>query len=107
MFSLLLIALRTGSFCALGEPIHQNRCFLRRPEDVRPCRQTVWKLSLLRFLGEGSFAEVYVGEDIRLNTLAAIKVLHTRLTQFETRDFHRGTYCCKPGSQEYCAGSRF
>lgn len=36
---------------------------------------------LTRFVGEGSFAEVYVGEHIHLNTLAAIKVLHTRLTK--------------------------
>jgi len=42
---------------------------------------------LTRFLGEGNFAEVYVGEHVRLNTLAAIKVLHTRLTKFETGDF--------------------
>lgn len=42
---------------------------------------------LIRFLGEGSFSEVYVGEHVRLNTLAAIKVLHTRLTKFETGDF--------------------
>ncbi|MGZ3628416.1 MAG: protein kinase domain-containing protein [Ktedonobacteraceae bacterium] len=42
---------------------------------------------LIRFLGEGNFAEVYVGEHVRLNTLAAIKVLHTRLTKFETGDF--------------------
>ena len=42
---------------------------------------------LIRFLGEGTFAEVYVSEHVRLNTLAAIKVLHTRLTKFETGDF--------------------
>ncbi len=42
---------------------------------------------LIRFLGEGTFAEVYVGEHVRLNTLAAIKVLHTLLTKFETGDF--------------------
>ena len=63
---------------------------------------------LIRFLGEGTFAEVYVGEHVRLNTLAAIKVLHTLLTKFETGGFsYRGSYRCKPGSQKYCAGSRF
>jgi predicted ATPase/class 3 adenylate cyclase/DNA-binding CsgD family transcriptional regulator len=34
---------------------------------------------LLRLLGKGSFAEVYLGEHIHLSTLAAIKVLHTQL----------------------------
>ena len=34
---------------------------------------------LLRLLGEGGFAEVYLGEHIHLGTNAAIKVLHTQL----------------------------
>jgi eukaryotic-like serine/threonine-protein kinase len=42
---------------------------------------------LIRFLGDGSFAEVYLGEHMCLNTLAAIKVLHTRLAKFEAGDF--------------------
>ncbi len=35
---------------------------------------------LMRLLGSGGFAEVYLGQQIYLNTLAAIKVLHTHLT---------------------------
>src|SRR5579864_6986530 len=34
---------------------------------------------LLRLLGSGGFAEVYLGEHIDLGTQAAIKVLHTQL----------------------------
>ena len=34
---------------------------------------------LTRLLGSGGFAEVYLGEHLRLKTLAAIKVLHARL----------------------------
>src|SRR6266516_1775283 len=34
---------------------------------------------LTDFLGQGAFAEVYLGEHIRLHSRAAIKVLHTRL----------------------------
>lgn len=34
---------------------------------------------LARLLGEGGFAEVYLGEHIHLGTQAAIKVLHTQL----------------------------
>ena len=35
---------------------------------------------LLRLLGQGGFADVYLGEHLHLNTRAAIKVLHTHLT---------------------------
>jgi len=35
---------------------------------------------LMALLGQGGFAEVYLGLHIYLNTLAAIKVLHTRLS---------------------------
>ena len=35
---------------------------------------------LIRLLGEGGFAQVYLGEHVYLNTQAAIKVLNTRLT---------------------------
>jgi serine/threonine protein kinase len=34
---------------------------------------------LIRLLGRGGFAEVYLGEHLRLGTQAAVKVLHTRL----------------------------
>src|SRR5256885_14592176 len=34
---------------------------------------------LIQQLGEGGFAEVYLGEHIHLGTHAAIKVLHTQL----------------------------
>ncbi len=36
---------------------------------------------LVRLLGQGGFAEVYLGEHIYLDTQAAIKVLHTQLAQ--------------------------
>ena len=36
---------------------------------------------LLRLLGQGGFADVYLGEHVYLHTSAAIKVLHTQLTQ--------------------------
>ena len=42
---------------------------------------------LVRLLGEGGFAEVYLGEHIHLGTQAAIKVLHTQLTQSDTETF--------------------
>ena len=35
---------------------------------------------LLRLIGRGSFAEVYLGEHLHLGTQAAIKVMHAHLT---------------------------
>ncbi len=42
---------------------------------------------LIQLLGEGGFAEVYLGEHIYLGTQAAIKVLHTQLTSEDTDKF--------------------
>ncbi len=42
---------------------------------------------LARLLGQGGFAEVYLGEHIHLNTFAAVKVLHTRLGEGDVQAF--------------------
>ena len=42
---------------------------------------------LIRLLGHGGFADVYLGEHIHLNTLAAIKMLDARLTADEITQF--------------------
>lgn len=42
---------------------------------------------LLSLLGQGGFADVYLGEHIHLKTQAAIKVLHTRLTSDDREKF--------------------
>src|SRR5947209_14887132 len=42
-------------------------------------RQQLGNYQLIRLLGEGGFAEVYLGEHIHLGTQAAIKLLHTQL----------------------------
>src|SRR3989442_8360888 len=41
--------------------------------------QQLGNYRLLRLLGRGGFAEVYLGQHLRLNMQAAIKVLHTEL----------------------------
>lgn len=41
--------------------------------------QQLGNYRLLRLIGRGGFADVYLGKHIHLNTLAAIKVLHVRL----------------------------
>lgn len=42
--------------------------------------QQLGNYQLIRFLGEGGFADVYLGEHIHLGSQAAIKVLHSQLT---------------------------
>jgi eukaryotic-like serine/threonine-protein kinase len=49
--------------------------------------QQLGNYHLTRLLGEGGFAEVYLGEHMYLGTQAAIKVLSTRLTNEDVADF--------------------
>src|SRR5438874_7816984 len=42
--------------------------------------QQLGNYRIIRLLGEGGFAQVYLGEHIYLSTQAAIKVLNTQLT---------------------------
>jgi serine/threonine protein kinase len=42
---------------------------------------------LIRMLGRGGFAEVFLGQHLRLNTLAAIKILQTQLTDKDAEGF--------------------
>src|SRR5579863_9071852 len=44
---------------------------------------------IIRLLGQGGFANVYLGEHIYLKTLAAIKILQTRLAQDDMEVFLR------------------
>src|SRR5256714_13182968 len=49
--------------------------------------QQLGNYQLIRLLGEGGFAEVYLGEHIHLGTEAAIKVLHTQLASDDVDKF--------------------
>ena len=42
---------------------------------------------LIRLLGQGGFAEVYLGEHVHLGFQVAVKVLHTRLIAREQEQF--------------------
>lgn len=44
---------------------------------------------LIRFLGQGGFAEVYLGEHVHLKSQVAVKVLHTRLIAHQQEQFLR------------------
>src|SRR5437762_7287454 len=49
--------------------------------------QQLGNYRLTRLLGEGGFAEVYLGEHVHLGTYAAIKVLHAQLARDEVEKF--------------------
>jgi eukaryotic-like serine/threonine-protein kinase len=49
--------------------------------------QQLGNYHLVRLLGKGAFAEVYLGRHVLLETQAAIKVLHTKLTNDELEGF--------------------
>ncbi|HLH61212.1 MAG TPA: serine/threonine-protein kinase [Ktedonobacteraceae bacterium] len=49
--------------------------------------QQLGNYRLVRLLGQGGFAEVYLGEHVYLDTTAAIKVLHTRLDDDDIEHF--------------------
>ncbi|HWS83390.1 MAG TPA: protein kinase, partial [Ktedonobacteraceae bacterium] len=51
--------------------------------------QQLGNYRLTQFLGRGGFAEVYLGEHVRLNTQAALKVLHTSLEEDDAGGFLR------------------
>ena len=50
-------------------------------------RQQLGNYRLIRLIGRGGFAEVYLGEHIHLGTQAAIKVLQTRLAGEDQQRF--------------------
>ena len=49
--------------------------------------QCIGNYRLVRLLGSGSFANVYLGEHLHLGTYSAIKILHTKLTEDEVASF--------------------
>ncbi len=51
--------------------------------------QQLGNYRLIRKLGRGGFAEVYLGEHIRLNSYAAVKVLHTEVADDDAGNFQR------------------
>ncbi|HZR40515.1 MAG TPA: protein kinase, partial [Ktedonobacteraceae bacterium] len=49
--------------------------------------QQLGNYRLTHLLGQGGFAEVYLGQHVYLKTQAAVKVLHTRMTQEQIAGF--------------------
>ena len=51
--------------------------------------QQLGNYRLIRLLGRGGFADVYLGQHRRLNTLAAIKVLHSSMSDDDVEEFQK------------------
>ena len=49
--------------------------------------QQLGNYRLIQLLGQGYFADVYLGEHIHLNTQAALKVLHEQVASHEAESF--------------------
>src|SRR6266566_1787848 len=67
------VSLSTKSFCVGDFPLGEKRCMAER------VGQSLGNYQLLRLLGRGSFAEVYLAEHRYLEVPAAIKVLRVRM----------------------------
>ncbi len=49
--------------------------------------QQLGNYHIIQHLGQGGFANVYLGEHLHLKTQAAIKVIHTQMSQSDLQDF--------------------
>ncbi len=49
--------------------------------------QQIGNYQLTHLLGRGNFADIYLGQHVHLHTLAAVKVLHGRLTDDDLANF--------------------
>src|SRR5437667_1537490 len=62
---------------------------MRRPKMADRLGEQLGNYRLVSLLGQGGYAEVYLGQHVRLDLQAAIKVLHTHLTGDEAEHFQQ------------------
>ena len=70
----------------MGRSRFSGRMVVTMPDRVG---QQLGNYRLVRMLGRGGFADVYLGEHIHLETEAAVKVLHTQLADADITSFQR------------------
>jgi len=69
-------------------------------------RQQFGNYRLIRLLGQGGFADTYLGEQIYLRTYAAMKIVQTQLAQDDQGTFFsRSTDHRVSEAPEYCASA--
>src|SRR5436309_7594233 len=72
----------------MGELVNLPARFLQEVRSMAEhMGQQLGNYRLMQLLGRGSFSEVYLGEHIHLNTLAAIKVLYGQLASHDAEGF--------------------
>src|SRR5437016_378706 len=77
-----------SSNASLALSLIRNRCVLLWEAKMADrSGQQLGNYRLLRLLGRGGFAEVYLGQHLYLNSLAALKVLHIVLTDEDIERF--------------------
>src|SRR6266581_4213055 len=62
---------------------------MRRPKMADRLGQQFGNYRLVSLLGQGGYAEVYLGQHVRFNQQAAIKVLHAHLSGVEAEHFQQ------------------
>src|SRR6266699_565817 len=62
---------------------------IRRPQMADRVGQHFGNYRLVSLLGQGGYAQVYLGQHVRLDLQAAIKVLHTHLSEREAEHFQQ------------------
>src|SRR6266568_5389589 len=62
---------------------------MRRLQMADRVGQQFGNYRLVRLLGQGGFAEVYLGEHLQLGTVAAIKLLHTHIASEDVEFFRK------------------
>src|SRR5437667_328683 len=62
---------------------------MRRPKVTDRVGQQFGNYRLVNLLGQGGYAEVYLGQHVRFNQQAAIKVLHAHLSGVEAEHFQQ------------------
>src|SRR5438270_10199728 len=71
----------------IAEKVFRLLFSLREASMADRVGQQLGNYRLVRLLGRGGFAEVYLGEHLRLGTQAAIKILYTKLQDDDEEEF--------------------
>src|SRR2546425_13239615 len=101
VFKRLYVLHETEEFCCLRGPgffptrsccgwqVERRARYRRETTMADRVGQHFGQYRLVALLGQGGYAEVYLGQHVRLSLQAAIKVLHTHLSDREAEHFQQ------------------